>query len=301
MLKIAFHPLYRIPLPERHRFPMEKYELVPQQLLYEGTVEESNYFAPDMVNIEHVLKVHSAEYVQSLLDQTMDRRAARKIGFPMTKTLVERELRLIQGTLSNCEYAMEFGISMNVAGGTHHAYAGHGEGFCLLNDQAVAAQFLLDYWPAIKKILIVDLDVHQGNGTARIFQNESRVFTFSIHGEGNYPFKKEKSDLDIPLPDNTEDEEYLSTLIDILPKLLNDEKPDFIFYLSGVDVLGTDKLGRLNLSIDGCKERDRIVLEMCRNSGIPVQVSLGGGYSPNIKTIVDAHANTFRLAQEIFF
>src|SRR5690606_16201457 len=264
-------------------------------------VKESNYFAPDMVNIEHVLKVHSAEYVQSLLDQTIDRRAARKIGFPMTKTLVERELRLIQGTLSNCEYAMEFGISMNVAGGTHHAYAGHGEGFCLLNDQAVAAQFLLDYWPAIKKILIVDLDVHQGNGTARIFQNESRVFTFSIHGEGNYPFKKEKSDLDIPLPDNTEDEEYLSTLIDILPKLLNDEKPDFIFYLSGVDVLGTDKLGRLNLSIDGCKERDRIVLEMCRNSGIPVQVSLGGGYSPNIKTIVDAHANTFRLAQEIFF
>src|SRR5690606_5383617 len=226
MLKIAFHPLYRIPLPERHRFPMEKYELVPQQLLYEGTVEESNYFAPDMVNIEHVLKVHSAEYVQSLLDQTMDRRAARKIGFPMTKTLVERELRLIQGTLSNCEYAMEFGISMNVAGGTHHAYAGHGEGFCLLNDQAVAAQFLLDYWPAIKKILIVDLDVHQVNGTALIFQNESRVFTFSIHGEGNYPFKKEKSDLDIPLPDNTEDEEYLSTLIDILPKLLNDEKPD---------------------------------------------------------------------------
>lgn len=280
---------------------MEKYELVPQQLLYEGTVDQTNFFSPKVVAIEHVLKVHSKAYVNDLLNQTLDPRGARKIGFPMSPELVERELRLIQGTIQNCHYALEYGISMNIAGGTHHAYSDHGEGFCLLNDQAVAAKYLLDHVPEINKILIVDLDVHQGNGTAEIFKNESQVFTFSMHGASNYPFKKEKSDLDIALPDGTADGEYLEILYNILPKLIDDEQPDFIFYLSGVDVLNTDKLGRMSLSIDGCKQRDRFVLQTCRDLQIPMQVSLGGGYSPEIRIIVDAHANTFRTAKELYF
>lgn len=301
MLKIAYHPIYRIPLPEGHRFPMEKYELIPKQLLYEGTIEEDNLFTPEIVSVSHVLKAHKESYVNDLINQTLDRKAIRKIGFPLTPELVEREFRLIQGTIDNCHFAMESGISMNIAGGTHHAYSGHGEGFCLLNDQAVAVHYLLDHFSKIKKILIVDLDVHQGNGTAEIFQNEQNVFTFSMHGASNYPFKKEKSDLDIGLADGTEDAEYLKVLYDVLPKLIENQKPDFIFYLSGVDVLETDKLGRLNLSIEACKERDRYVLQTCKDLNIPVQISLGGGYSPELKTIVEAHSNTFRLAQDIYF
>lgn len=280
---------------------MEKYELIPKQLLYEGTIEEDNLFTPEIVSVSHVLKAHKESYVNDLINQTLDRKAIRKIGFPLTPELVEREFRLIQGTIDNCHFAMESGISMNIAGGTHHAYSGHGEGFCLLNDQAVAAYYLLDHFSAIKKILIVDLDVHQGNGTAEIFQNEQNVFTFSMHGASNYPFKKEKSDLDIGLADGTEDAEYLKVLYDVLPKLIENQKPDFIFYLSGVDVLETDKLGRLNLSIEACKERDRYVLQTCKDLNIPVQISLGGGYSPELKTIVEAHSNTFRLAQDIYF
>jgi acetoin utilization deacetylase AcuC-like enzyme len=189
---------------------------------------------------------------------------------------------------------------MNIAGGTHHAYTDRGEGFCIFNDQAVAARYLLRN-QLVKKILIVDLDVHQGNGTAEIFTNEQAVFTFSMHGAGNYPFKKEKSDLDVALPDGTGDDDYLKKLKEILPQLLDVVQPDFVFYLSGVDILETDKLGRLSCSLAGCKERDRFVLERLKAYGAPVQVSMGGGYSPNIKTIIEAHANTFRLAQALFF
>ena len=189
---------------------------------------------------------------------------------------------------------------MNIAGGTHHAYSYRGEGFCLLNDQAIAASYLLRK-KLVKKILIVDLDVHQGNGTAEIFSEEPSVFTFSMHGKNNYPFKKEKSNLDLELENGTEDEEYLRLLKQTLPQLIKEQQPDFIFYLSGVDILATDKLGKLGCTEAGCKERDRFVLQTCRDYKIPVQVSMGGGYSPEIKHIVNAHANTFRLAQEIWF
>lgn len=301
MLKIAYHPIYKHPLPEGHRFPMEKYELVPQQLLHEGTCEKENFFKPEKVDIKKVLDIHSKMYVDDLLNQTLERKAIRKIGFPLSEELVERELRIVQGTIDNCSFALQSGISMNIAGGTHHAYTGHGEGFCLLNDQAIAARNLLNTEKNIQKILIVDLDVHQGNGTAEIFRHDPKVFTFSMHGASNYPFKKEKSDLDIALPDGIRDGEYLEILYQIFPQLIEEQLPDFIFYLSGVDVLGTDKLGRMALTIAGCKERDRFVLQLCKEKSIPVQVSLGGGYSPEIKTIVEAHSNTFRLAQEIFF
>jgi acetoin utilization deacetylase AcuC-like enzyme len=189
---------------------------------------------------------------------------------------------------------------MNIAGGTHHAFYDRGEAFCMLNDQAIAAKYLIDKKLA-KKVMIIDLDVHQGNGTASIFSSNKEVFTISFHGKKNYPFRKEKSDIDVEFDDDTDDEVYLKKLKNFIPKAIDKFKPDFIFYLSGVDVLKNDKLGRLALSIDGCKERDKFILELCKKNSIPVQVSMGGGYSELLKNIIDAHANTFRLAQEIYF
>ena len=300
MLKIAYSPIYKHPLPEGHRFPMEKYELIPQQLLYEGTCTEENFFAPNMPSDEDILAVHEQEYLKNLRNLSVERRAARKIGFPLSEVLVKREHIITQGTIEGCHYALKHGIAMNIAGGTHHAYAGYGEGFCIFNDQAIAARHLQRNTLA-SQILIIDLDVHQGNGTAKIFENDPSVFTFSMHGAGNYPFKKEKSDLDIGLPDGTGDEEYLQKLEETVINLIDSVKPDFVFYLSGVDILETDKLGRLACTVEGCKERDRFVLETLRNRELPVQVSMGGGYSKEIKIIVEAHANTYRLAQDLFF
>lgn len=300
MLKIAYHPIYKHPLPEGHRFPMEKYELLPQQLLHEGTCNEDNFFEPIKPNDKHILAVHEPEYYYDLVNMTLDQRAARKIGFPLSEILVEREVIIADGTIKASEFALQYGIAMNIAGGTHHAFTNRGEAFCLLNDQAIGARYLQKKGK-VKKLLIVDLDVHQGNGTAEIFQNDASVFTFSMHGRGNYPFKKEQSDLDIALENDTDDATYLKLLKDTLPKLIETQQPDFIYYLCGVDVIATDKLGKLGLSVEGCKNRDRFVLEQCKVYSIPVMCSMGGGYSKDIKTIVEAHANTFRLAQELFF
>jgi len=299
MLPIAFHPIYKHPLPEGHRFPMLKYDLLPQQLLYEGTAVESDFFEPGMPNMQHILAVHTKSYVDDLLNLTLDPRAARKTGFPLSAELVERELRIAQGTILGSEMALQTGIAFNIAGGTHHAYADHGEAFCLLNDQAIAAQYLINT-NQVKKVLIVDLDVHQGNGTAKIFADNTSVFTFSMHGQTNYPFKKEVSDLDIPLKDGTTDNEFLAILTETLPKLIDSHKPDFIFYLSGVDILETDKLGKIGCTINGCKQRDEVVLSLAHKLGIPVQCSMGGGYSPDIKIIIEAHANTYRVARGIY-
>jgi len=300
MLKIAYHPIYKHPLPEGHRFPMMKYELLPQQLIYEGTCTQSNFFEPEIPNDKHIVAIHDPEYFYDLLNMMISAKMSRKIGFPISEDLVERERIIADGTLKACDFALQYGISMNIAGGTHHAFSDHGEAFCMLNDQAIGAKYLLNKGLA-KKILIVDLDVHQGNGTAEIFQNDTNVFTFSMHGKSNYPFKKEKSDLDISLPKGTDDKSYLSILKENLPKLIDTVQPDFIFYLSGVDVLESDKLGTLSLTLEGCKLRDQFVLEVCRNLKIPVQCSMGGGYSEDIKIIVEAHANTFRLAQSLYF
>lgn len=299
MFPIAFHSIYKHPLPSGHRFPMLKYELLPQQLIYEGTASEKDFFEPEIIDLNLVLKVHDKNYVDSLLNLTLDAKAVRKIGFPLSKALVERELRIAQGTIMGCIKALECGFAFNIAGGTHHAFSGHGEAFCMLNDQAIAAHYLLDNALA-NKILIIDLDVHQGNGTAEIFKNTTSVFTFSMHGKTNYPFKKEISDLDIPLDDGTNDATYLAILAEVLPTIINQQKPDFIFYLAGVDILKTDKLGKLSCSIEGCKKRDELVFTICKEKNIPVQVSMGGGYSPEIKTIIEAHANTFRAAKNIF-
>lgn len=299
MLPIAYHPIYKHPLPEGHRFPMIKYELLPQQLLHEGTVVHSDFHEPGLPDMKHILAVHDKEYVDHLLNLTLDPRAVRKIGFPLSDELVERELRIAQGTIWGVHQALQYGIAFNIAGGTHHAYSDRGEAFCLLNDQAIGAQYLINNRLA-KKVLIVDLDVHQGNGTAEIFTGNDNVFTFSMHGKSNYPFKKEVSDLDIALPDTTDDHEYLSILRETLPKLIDQQKPDFIFYLSGVDILASDKLGKLGCTLNGCKERDEFVLSLCKKLEIPVQCSMGGGYSPDIKIIIEAHANTYRTARHIY-
>ena len=300
MLKVAYSKIYNHPLPENHRFPMEKYDLIPKKLIAEKTLSKDNFFEPGILNKEDVLLTHSNDYYNKLVSQSLSKKEIRPIGFPLTKLLIEREKKIAQGTIECVNFSIKNGISMNIAGGTHHAFADKGEGFCMLNDQAIAANYLL-HNDLAKKILIIDLDVHQGNGTASIFKNDMNVFTLSFHGKKNYPFKKEKSDLDIEFDDGTEDVEYLTKLEDIIPNIIKILNPDFIFYLSGVDILKTDKLGRLSLSIEGCKKRDSIILNLCKTFNIPLQISMGGGYSKNIEDIVNAHCNTFRLAKEIYF
>ena len=300
MLKIAWTEIYAHPLPQNHRFPMEKYNLLPEQLLYEGTITEESFFAPDSLPEEKVIRTHKPHYWEKLKVGDLTRQEERRTGFPYSKELIAREIVIMEGTRKATEYALQYGVAMNIAGGTHHAFTDRGEGFCLLNDIAIGAHYLLDNALA-KQVLVVDLDVHQGNGTAEIFRNDPRVFTFSMHGASNYPMHKEQSDLDIGLADGTDDSTYLSLLDANLKALLDQEQPDFIFFQSGVDVLSTDKLGRLGMSIDGCKTRDRMVLELCQQHGIPVVASMGGGYSEKITHIVEAHANTYRLAQELFF
>lgn len=300
MLQIAFSPVYRLKLPEGHRFPMLKYELIHEQLLYEGTCTDTNFFAPVLVDDRWVLGVHTAGYVQALKTLTVSPAMARRIGFPLTPELIEREWIITQGTIDGTRIARIDGVAMNVAGGTHHAFPDRGEGFCMLNDVGVAAHYLLETGQS-RKVLVIDLDVHQGNGTAVMFQQEPRVFTFSMHGKDNYPLKKEQSDLDIEFPTGTTDEMYLNTLYDTLPNLLQREKPDFLFYVSGVDILSSDRLGKLSVSREGCRERDRFVFEQAIRNNLPIVVSMGGGYSPRLTDIVDAHCNTFRLASDMFF
>jgi len=299
MFAVAYHPVYRYPVPEGHRFPMEKYELLPLQLLREGIVARKDFFIPGLADISCIYAAHDRDYADRFIGGKLSAQEIRRIGFEQTPLLAERELRLVSGTLEGALKAKGRGIAFNIAGGTHHACWDHGEGFCMINDQAVAARYLLDHREA-RKILIIDLDVHQGNGTADIFRNEGRVFTFSMHGKHNYPFRKEQSDLDIPLEDGTGDSVYLKLLQDILPKLIDGERPDFIFYQAGVDILYTDKMGRMSCTLNGCRDRDELVLYTAFKHGIPLQCSMGGGYSAEIKTIIEAHANTYRVAGEIY-
>jgi len=278
---------------------MDKYELIPQQLLHEGLVSQENFFHPIQLTKEEILLTHTEEYFNKLHQLPLPRKEERAIGFPVRDDLIERGKYIAHGTLECAYHAMQNGVSLNVAGGTHHAFKDRGEGFCIFNDFAIASNILLER-KEVKQILIVDLDVHQGNGTAKIFENDDRVFTFSMHGEKNYPIRKENSDLDIELPDGCSDELYLSTLKNRLTPVLDSINPDLIFYLSGVDVLSVDKLGRLGLTIRGCKQRDEYTFAEAKNRGIPVGVSMGGGYAEKISDIIEAHANTFRAAFDIF-
>ena len=295
---IAFHPIYVHPLPENHRFPMEKYELLPKQLLHEGTANEVDFFEPSSLDLPKVLAVHSSEYWEKLSNLQLSDREQRLSGFVHSDELIQRELCIMEGTRRLAEEALTKKIGFNIAGGTHHAFAERGEGFCLLNDQVIAAHDLLSNH-SINKILIVDLDVHQGNGTAAMLKNEDRVFTFSMHGRNNYPLQKERSNLDVELEDGIQDKEYLHLLSEHLDGILSSFTPDFVFYQCGVDILESDKLGKLGMSMKGCQERDRIVFDTVRQLHVPVVCTMGGGYSPHIKDIVEAHAQTFRSGMDL--
>lgn len=300
MLKVAWSPVYRYSLPPGHRFPMEKYELLPEQLLYEGTLREENFFEPAPLDPAILLKTHTATYWQSLQEQTLCAKAIRKIGFPMTPALVQRGRYIACGTLEAARYARVYGLAMNSAGGTHHAFADRGEGFCVFNDIAIAVNELLSSGE-VQKVLIIDLDVHQGNGTAAIFLHDERVYTFSMHAEKNYPLRKEKSNLDIGLPDGMADNDYLQILGRQLPTILERVEPDIAFLQAGVDVLATDRLGRLALTMAGCRWRDEMVMRLCKAGNIPLVVTMGGGYPERLSDLIQAHANTFRAGMDIFF
>ena len=300
MYKIAWHELYSHPLPETHRFPMEKYNLLPAQLLHEGIVHSHQFISPAELSDDIILLTHNIDYLEKLNKLSLSPSEIRKTGFPLSQALVLREKVIMQGTIDASLCALQDGIAFNIAGGTHHAFTDRGEGFCLLNDIAIAANYLLKM-NLVQQILVVDLDVHQGNGTAQIFDNEPKVFTFSMHGKKNYPLRKEQSDLDIELEDFIDDDTYLKLLQEHLHYLMGRVKPNFIFYQAGVDVLAEDKLGRLSLTLEGCKSRDKIVLDLCKLHGVPLAVTMGGGYAPNINTIVNAHVNTFRLATDLYF
>lgn len=300
MLRVAWSEAYVLPLPPNHRFPMSKYEVLPQQLVHEGTIREENIFRPEPLAEARVIRTHDPVYWSRLRTLSLTDREVRRTGFPLTEALVNRERIIANGTVGCARFALEHGVAMNIAGGTHHAFTDRGEGFCLLNDIAIAAHDLLDHGLATK-ILVIDLDVHQGNGTAQIFRDDPRVFTFSMHGANNYPLIKESSDLDIGLADGTANRFYLGILDYNLKNLLDQVEPDFLFFQSGVDILGTDKLGRLAVTRAGCRERDRMVLSLAKQYQIPIVASMGGGYSHDFRDIIEAHANTYRAAQEIFF
>ena len=299
MIRVAWNRKYAHPLPDNHRFPMEKYQLVPEQLEHEGTVDADAFFSPEPLCESQILSIHEAEYWRRLKGLELSRQEERKTGFPHSHALIDREVMIMGGTLQCARYALENGVALNVAGGTHHAYANRGEGFCLLNDLALAAQVLLDEGK-VQRALVVDLDVHQGNGTAKIFHGRPEVFTFSMHGAGNYPMHKESSDLDVPLADGIDDRSYLNLLRENLPLIMDESEPELVLYQCGVDILDTDKLGRLGVTEGGCRERDRMVFEACHRNEVPVVCAMGGGYSPEIWNIVEAHCHTFRLAAEFW-
>ncbi len=300
MLKIAWAACYNHPLDNRHRFPMVKYDLVPGKLIDEGTIRSDQLFTPGPVAEALILTTHHPDYWAKLKTGKLSPNEIRRTGFPYSPELIDRERTIMQGTVDAALWALENQVGFNVSGGTHHAFTDKGEGFCLLNDIGIAANHLR-HQGLVNKILVVDLDVHQGNGTAEIFRQDPRVFTFSMHGAKNFPMEKAESDLDVALPDHMEDRAYLDLLDYHLNSLLETVEPDFIFYQAGVDILASDQLGRLDLSREGCKARDEMVLKACKKNSIPLAVSMGGGYSRQIEDIVEAHANTFRLAQEVFF
>ncbi|MBD2770037.1 histone deacetylase [Hymenobacter sp. BT664] len=299
MPRLATSDHYTLDLPAGHRFPIAKYALIREQLLWQGIAAPEDFYEPGLCAEDDILRVHTAEYWHKVRDLGLSPAEVRRLGLPQSPQLVRRSRSSSAGTLQSARQAVRAGIGLNLAGGTHHAFADRGEGFCVLNDQAIAAAHLLAQGLATQ-VLIVDLDVHQGDGTAAIFRHEPRVFTFSMHAGANYPLRKERSDLDVALELGTGDDEYLRLLGNTLPALLDQVRPDFIFYQAGVDVLATDKLGKLALTPAGCRQRDELVLGLCHACQTPVAVTMGGGYSERLADIVDAHCNTFRVAFELW-
>jgi acetoin utilization deacetylase AcuC-like enzyme len=288
---------FAVPLPDVHRFPIAKYAELRDRVVREGLVSAEFLHDPARVPLDALLRVHSRAYVDQLIHGTLDDAAVRRLGFPWSDGLVERSFRAAGGTFEATSAAMEHGIAMNLAGGTHHAFPDHGEGFCVFNDVAIATHDLLAT-DRVARVAIVDLDVHQGNGTHAVFAADDRVFTFSMHGRKNYPFHKVPGTLDVELDDGTGDEEYLALLANALPRVLHESRAQFVFYLAGADAHEHDRLGRLAMTHEGLARRDHMVLRACREVGIPVVITIAGGYGRDIATTVEAHVRTVRAALE---
>lgn len=287
---------YVVPLPPGHRFPIEKYERLRQRVLAEALVAPSHLHEPERVPVDLLRLVHTPEYIEQLIEGTLSAAEQRRIGFPWTPGLVERSLRAVGGTCEAVACALDGGgVAINLAGGTHHAFPAHGEGFCVFNDVAVAVRHALERG-RIARATIIDLDVHQGNGTHAIFADDPRVFTFSMHGRKNYPFHRVAGSLDIELDDGTGDAAYLETLAHALPDVLERSSPDLVVYLAGADPHEDDRLGRLALTLDGLARRDHMVLQGAREVGIPVAVTIAGGYGRDVDQTVEAHCRTVRVA-----
>lgn len=296
--RIFYSPYYYADIGEGHVFPIKKFELVRDALLAEKTLHPDEIVEPEPAGIEDVRLVHTEDYVARLVSGNLTAKEVRKLGLPWSKSLVRRSFLATSGTINAAKCALEAGVASNLAGGTHHAFPDRGEGFCVLNDVAIAIRVLQKENPAAR-FLIVDCDVHQGNGTAFIFKDDESVFTFSMHGAKNYPLFKELSNLDIELPDKTGDDEYLETLNEALPRVFV-HNPDIIFYLGGADPFEKDKLGRLGLTMKGLRTRDESVLEFARSNGVPIVTVMSGGYAADINDTVEIHANTIRAVKKIF-
>ncbi len=296
--RIFYSPYYYADIGEDHVFPIKKFEIARDILLAEGTLLPEEIVEPDPVDMRDLLLVHTADYVTRLAEGRLTAKEIRRLGLPWSEALVRRSFHAISGTINASRRALEDGISSNLAGGTHHAYPDRGEGFCVLNDIAVSIR-VLQRERLASRFLIIDLDVHQGNGTAFIFQNSPEVFTFSMHGAKNYPLFKETSRLDIELADGTTDDEYLETLEHALPRLRMHDA-DILFYLAGADPYEKDRLGRLKLTKSGLRRRDETVLRFAREEGIPIVTTMSGGYAQEVADTVDIHCNTIRAIKSVF-
>lgn len=298
-MRAFFSDRYVVPLPEGHRFPMPKYRLLRERLLDRGILEASQLAEAPLASREQLALVHTPAYLDAVFGGTLNPAEQRRIGLPWSPSLVLRSQASVGGTLAASREALRSGIGANMAGGTHHAFADHGEGYCVFNDIAVAARVLLAEG-LIRRAAVIDLDVHQGNGTASIFAGDPLVFTFSMHGEKNFPFRKQPSHVDVDLPDGTGDDAYLETLREYLPRVLDAAQADAIFYQAGVDALAEDTLGRLSLTHAGLRARDRYVFETARDRGLPVVLTMGGGYAKPIEPTLEAHVGTYEEALRAF-
>jgi acetoin utilization deacetylase AcuC-like enzyme len=296
--RIFYSPYYYADIGENHVFPIKKFELVRDKLLRDGTLQSFEIFEPQPAEIGDVLLVHTEDYISRLRDGTLTAKEIRKLGLPWSKSLVRRSFLAVSGTINAAKHALENGVASNLAGGTHHAFPDRGEGFCVMNDVAIAIEVLKKNGLA-ERFLVVDCDVHQGNGTAFIFKTDEAVFTFSMHSAKNYPLFKEISNLDIELPDKTPDIEYLETLNEALPRIFL-HNPDIIFYLGGADPFEKDKLGRLSLTFEGLMKRDEAVLSFAKERDVPIVTVMSGGYAQDINDTVEIHCNTIRAVKKIF-
>ncbi|MDT5272270.1 MAG: hypothetical protein QOH49_4456 [Acidobacteriota bacterium] len=297
-MRVCYTPRYYADIGDGHVFPIRKFELVRDRLVAEGTLSPAEIYEPREAPVADVLLVHTDNYVTRLRAGSLTPREVRRLGLPWSKALVRRSFLATAGTCAAARFALDEGIGANLAGGTHHAFPDHGEGFCVLNDVAVAVHVLRRDGLA-RRFAVVDLDVHQGNGTAHIFAEDPAVFTFSMHGAKNYPLFKQRSSLDVELPDGTADDEYLAMLARSLPRVF-EHAPELVFYLGGADPYVGDKLGRLSLTFAGLHARDDMVLRECRARGVPVATVMSGGYAADINDTVEIHCNTIRAAKAIY-